>query len=207
MSNDARTAHKLERLVFFSDAVFAIAITLLIIDVRLPAGTYLGEAGLAQALVRLTPNYVAFVLSFLVIGQFWRGHHNAFGWLAASDDRLVGRNLALLLLIAAFPFPTMLIGLAPLSRLVVIVYAGWLALVGVANLWMLAHALAGPLLAADAPPGLRRGLLGDAMSPVLIGAGATACAFIDPRLALVPLTASPLILWWFHRRARRLGFR
>ena len=62
----------LERLIFFSDAVFAIAITLLSLDIRLPAaGGSLTDSELAQRLLEIWPRYLAYIISFLVIGTFW----------------------------------------------------------------------------------------------------------------------------------------
>lgn len=103
--------HALERLVFFSDAVMAIAITLLIIEIEvphLPRGTSNAEFG--QALLELVPNFFAFALSFLVIGRFWIGHHQLFGKLHRYDKRLLWPNLLFLMAIVFLPFATALLG-------------------------------------------------------------------------------------------------
>jgi uncharacterized membrane protein len=98
--------HRLERLVFFSDAVFAIAITLLVIEIHVPklAGGSTAEA-LAE-LGQLIPSFFGFALSFIVIGRFWIGHHNAMGHLANYTPRLLWPNLLLLMAIAFMPFAT-----------------------------------------------------------------------------------------------------
>jgi uncharacterized membrane protein len=98
--------HRLERLVFFSDAVFAIAITLLVIEIHVPK---LGNATPAEALAELQgllPSFFGFALSFVVIGRFWIGHHNAMGHLANYTPRLLWPNLLLLMAIAFMPFAT-----------------------------------------------------------------------------------------------------
>ncbi|MCB0237491.1 MAG: DUF1211 domain-containing protein [Anaerolineae bacterium] len=97
----------LERLIFFSDAVFAIAITLLTLEIRLPAaGDSLSNAALVHDLLSIWPEYLAFIISFLVIGSFWIGHHRKFRYIAFYDHRLLFINLLLLMTIAFIPFPT-----------------------------------------------------------------------------------------------------
>ncbi len=97
----------LERLIFFSDAVFAIAITLLALDIRLPVDQELAtNAQLAQALSAIWPKYMAYMISFWVIGSFWLSHHRQFRYIRRYDHRLLLINLFLLMSIAFIPFPT-----------------------------------------------------------------------------------------------------
>src|SRR5690349_22747153 len=100
----------LERLVFFSDAVFAIAITLLALEIRLPAleGELSNEALLA-ALNGLWPRYLAYGISFLAIGLYWLVHHRTFRAVERYDARLLMLNLVALAGIAFMPFPTTVI--------------------------------------------------------------------------------------------------
>lgn len=126
--------HRLERLVFFSDAVFAIAITLLVIEIHPPHlhfGAPIGEW--LQALAALSPGLTGFVISFFVIGAFWAGHHRAFAFARHWDERLIGPNLLVLFAIAALPFFTALSSSNPTARLPVMLYCGWLLLAGLAN--------------------------------------------------------------------------
>ena len=100
----------LERLVFFSDAVFAIAITLLALEIRLPATEQvMSEAMLRRALADLWPKYLSYVVSFLVIGAFWLGHHRKFRLIERYDRRLLWLNLLMLMTVAFIPFPTSVI--------------------------------------------------------------------------------------------------
>ena len=104
---DARPDHPLERLIFFSDAVFAIAITLLIIEVHpphLPFGS--PWQAYVNALRTLWPNLFGFFVSFFVIGAFWSGHHRAFGLAGRYSEKLVGPNLQMLCAIVFMPFAT-----------------------------------------------------------------------------------------------------
>lgn len=100
----------LERLIFFSDAVFAIAITLLALEIRLPETEgNLGNAELARALIALWPKYLGYAISFMVIGFFWIGHHRKFHLIKRYDGTLLRLNLLLLMVIAFIPFPAAVI--------------------------------------------------------------------------------------------------
>ena len=90
------------RVEAFSDGVFAVAITLLVLDLRLPAGS----GSLAARLVHLWPNYAAYAVSFLVIGIIWINHHDTLKRFRDADRRLLFLNLLLLMSVAAIPFPT-----------------------------------------------------------------------------------------------------
>jgi uncharacterized membrane protein len=108
-----------ERIAFFSDAVFAIAITLLVVELAVPKGP---ASELGDALRDLGPKLFAFVLSFLVIGQFWMAHHRVFRHVRRYDLGLVWLNLLYLLGVAFLPFPTALLGSYFESRLVGVFY-------------------------------------------------------------------------------------
>lgn len=97
----------LERLIFFSDAVFAIAITLLALDIRLPgSGEASSNAQLLAQLLGLWQKYLAYVISFLAIGNFWMAHHRRFRFIKRYDRGLLLLNLLFLMVIAFVPFPT-----------------------------------------------------------------------------------------------------
>ena len=97
----------LERLVFFSDAVFAIAITILVLDIRLPSGADSASSReLFQALTGLWQEYLAFFISFWTIGLSWISHHRKFLYIQRIDNLLVTLNLLMLMLIVFIPFPT-----------------------------------------------------------------------------------------------------
>ncbi len=102
-----KTDHALERLIFFSDAVFAIAITLLIIEIHPPhLPHHSPSAAHWQALAQLIPSFVGYFVSFMVIGLFWMGHHRAFALAAHYSPRILWWNLLLLMMIAFMPFTT-----------------------------------------------------------------------------------------------------
>jgi uncharacterized membrane protein len=91
------------RVEAFSDGMFAIAITLLILEMKVPSP---GQGQLAAALVRQWPSYLAFFLSFAFIGIMWMNHHRMFTHIQRSNDTLLVLNLLLLLGVTAVPFPT-----------------------------------------------------------------------------------------------------
>jgi uncharacterized membrane protein len=90
------------RLEAFSDGVFAIAITILIFNIKAPDNT----ANLLPALLALWPSYLGYVLSFLLIGLLWVNHHVMFEHIVRSDRLLMFVNTLLLLVLAFVPFAT-----------------------------------------------------------------------------------------------------
>lgn len=109
----------MERLVFFSDAVFAIAVTLLALEIRLPGGALPGSEGTlteAQLLAQLTgiwQKYLAYAISFLVIGMFWMGHHRKFRFIKRYNSSLIMLNLLILMVITFVPFTSSVISEYP----------------------------------------------------------------------------------------------
>ena len=143
---------QLERMTFFSDAVFAIAITLLIIEVHVPHPAEHTDAAYLAALNALIPSFVGFVLSFLVIGALWAAHHRVFGMLTGYDPRLVWPNLLLLMTVAFMPFSTALMSSSPGSHVPELMYAGTLLAAGLAQRALFAMALRPPHIRGDVSP-------------------------------------------------------
>ncbi len=94
------------RLEAFSDGVYAIAITLLVLDLKVPT---VEDGKLASALARQWPMYFAFLVSFAFIGIMWVNHHRLFNHIRRCDNRLLFLNLLLLLGVTVVPFPTALL--------------------------------------------------------------------------------------------------
>lgn len=111
LQNELKKEFQLERLILFSDAVFAIAITLLVIEIKVPElHEEFTDAALAQALVHLIPKFVGFFLSFIIIGLYWTIHHRQFGFVVNYDRRLLWLNLFFLMAIVLMPFSSGLYG-------------------------------------------------------------------------------------------------
>jgi len=105
--NQAEQANETARLEAFSDGVFAIAITLLVLEIHVPGQEEIAEhGGLAPALADLWSSYIAFVTSFLTILIMWINHHTIFSAIRRSDHFLIIFNGLLLLGVTFVPFPT-----------------------------------------------------------------------------------------------------
>jgi uncharacterized membrane protein len=194
MANKGRGLFQLERLAFFSDAVFAIAITLLVIEIQLPELE--NEADLGKALLALFPKYIAFLVSFFVIGRFWIGHHNAFSHMKTCDNKFVLRNLFFLMTIAFMPFPTALISEYGGNALAFSVYTGWLTLSGLLYHWLIAYGLRTPALQLEHDDMIeRQALIYASWAPVIIGALAFFAGMWKPQYAFLPLFGAPLIVF------------
>lgn len=107
------------RLEAFSDGVFAIVITLLILDVRVPKVPY---SELPHALKELLPNILAYGLSFIIVGLYWVSHHQMIGMVKAINRPVLWLNILALMTISFIPFPASLIGEYPLKTLPVVFY-------------------------------------------------------------------------------------
>ena len=135
------------RIAAFSDGVFAIAITLLTLQLEIPKG-----GDLAQELMDLQPNFVAFIISFLVVGTYWVAHHRVFALVVRYDTRLIWLNLLTLFFIVLQPFTTSVIAEHGGQPLGVIVYASTLAAAGFANAALAAYILVGHRLCDVSTP-------------------------------------------------------
>lgn len=95
LHNELRKEFQLERLILFSDAVFAIAITLLVIEIKIPEihAADLTEEKLVSSLAHLIPKFIGFLVSFLIIGQYWTVHHRMFGYVINFNGTLLWLNI------------------------------------------------------------------------------------------------------------------
>jgi len=116
------------RIGAFSDGVFAIAITLLVLGLEVPASVPPG--GLMALVPEFLPKLAAHVVTFAVLGIYWVGHHNIFLYIKRHDRALLWLNNLFLLFVAVMPFPTGLIVAYGNDRAAVIAYAGTLVLAG-----------------------------------------------------------------------------
>jgi uncharacterized membrane protein len=158
MTSKEAKGHALERLVFFSDAVFAIVITLLVLEIKTPQlGSAATEQQWLQAIFELLPHFGAFLLSFLVIGALWMSHHRLFMMVRTYDECLLWPNLLLLLAVAFLPFTTSLLATGSLATTPFAFYATSLLLAGLFKARLVGIALSRHMADPKIDPAHQRG--------------------------------------------------
>ncbi|HEY2065101.1 MAG TPA: TMEM175 family protein [Gemmatimonadaceae bacterium] len=208
------------RIEAFSDAVFAIIITLLVLELRVPRRDALHGMSLAEALWHQWPVYVAVVLSFLQVGVVWANHHAMFHYIRRTDHRLLIYNLLLLLCAAMLPFTSALIAEYARAgqeelRLAALIYSGTLGICGMffSTVWQ--HALNARLVNPHANPFRLQALrIHWMLVPVFYGV-AFLLALLNARVSLVIYLVllvyyalpGPAFLRWMTARNTLVGER
>ena len=178
------------RLESFSDGVFAVAITLLILTIHIPN---VEAPNLVPSLLRMWPTLLIYVVSFVMVGTYWVAHHSMLHFIKAADRNLLYLNILLLLTVSIIPFPTALIGQYTHTHAAVILYAANLMLVNTSDTLLWLYATSRPALATAAvTPILRKRVAVLHMSPVVVYAAAAAVSFADFRISFVLLAAVPI---------------
>jgi uncharacterized membrane protein len=188
--------HTLERLIFFSDAVFAIAITLLVIELHVPQLPH-GSSDIAfiNATLALIPNFVGFVISFYVIGAFWAGHHRAFACAARWNDKLMPANINLLFAIAAMPFFTAYVSEYGNERVPVMLYCGWLLITALLNSRLGRLATSPPVVDETVPPAMIATIRRRGIATALGAATALVIALVAPYPSIAQVSLLSIPLW------------
>ena len=200
-----------DRLEIFSDAVIAIAITLLVLDIKVPNSS---DGRLAHDLLQKWPSYLAFVVSFATIGIMWVSHHSMFERIHRVDRGLLFTNLWLLLGIAFLPFPTALLAEyarqgGSNSHAAAAIYSATMAVIGLAFLAIWVHLSHHPTLLGDkvSAASLRHSINLSLVSPVVYGLS-IGLAFVSAEACFVVYALTPLYFaFGLSSRAlsRRLG--
>ncbi len=147
----------LERLAALSDGIFAVAMTLLVIDLHAPASELIhNNAGLADALRDIIPQIIVFFMSFITLGIFWVGQQTQLNNLTSSDRDLTWLHLLFLVFVTLVPFSTDLMGSFIQYRLALLIYWGNILLLGAALFitwrYAVAKALVKPEMSAPLKP-------------------------------------------------------
>jgi uncharacterized membrane protein len=170
------------RLHALIDGIFAIALTLLVLDLPKPAHS----ARLVRDLLNAWPSYVAYLVSFITIGILWIEHHGMMSAVRGINRRFLERTLIFLLFISIIPWPTALAAgyadrAVPEARAVAVLYAATMLMMGLTFAWGWSYLAAHPELVAEParpalPAGARRALLGGLVYLIAI-----AVAFLSPK--------------------------
>lgn len=178
-----------DRLLFFSDAVFAIAITVLVLDFKVPdVPRDNAELELLRALLGLWPRFLGYVISFAVIGLYWVAHHRLFRYIERYDTGLLQLNLLPLLSVAFLPFPTAVLSSYEYTHTAVVFYALSLSLCAIAFAIVWWYATAGRrLVDANLTGRTVRYLMLRILLPLVAFLPAVALSFLSPRLAVALL--------------------
>jgi uncharacterized membrane protein len=171
--------HGIERLAALSDGIFAVVMTLLILDIRLPeTGQIHSEADLLHALVGLGPRILVWLMSITTLGIFWVGQQTQLNHIRQSDRNFTWIHILFLAVAALVPFTTSVLGSFVQYRTALLLYWANIVLLGamVAISWTYArHA---KLIKDDAPAELSRAIYGRVVvAQILYGLGAALCIF------------------------------
>jgi len=192
--------NRLETLV---DGVFAIAMTILVLELRAPAA--LGPGGLAQGLVDVGTRFATFVISFIVLGVYWFAHHQIFHFVLRVNRTLVWLNILFLLGIALVPFAASVMGAYTGDPIALSLYGavlGLLAALGYLIWWYLTgdRGLIEPGLDPEMVHKVRVWLaIGPVITPIAI-----AISFVSTTLALLIYLVLPVVFIFFNPVSRYL---
>jgi uncharacterized membrane protein len=184
----ARQGDELEfdRVSFFGDAVFAIAMTLLIVGVGAPAlQDTASSADLANALRDHLAEYVAFFIGFAVLGNYWMAAHRFYGQLAAIDAGYVAQTMLYLAFVAWLPFPTALLGNYVENPVAVGLFAVSAALVSGCEALLLRQAYTRDLFRRPIPDSVYRFAVRASLLPVVFFVLSVPVGFLNPYVAIV----------------------
>jgi uncharacterized membrane protein len=193
-----------ERLIFFSDAVIAVAVTLLVLDIRLPVENAAGlsDADLWTAIKETLPRIYAYVLSFLVVSLFWTSHHQKLALIPRVDGVITGLNIVFLLSIGLVPFVTSVIAENG-GTIATAVYAAVMTALGAALMLIWTYAWRIGHVRADVDDRRRKRIFWLSVGTFVVFLASIPVAFLNADAAkymwllLVPLS---LARYFTHRR-------
>lgn len=187
MADDAGDTDRTE---YFSDAIIAIAATLLVVDLKPPRSENLAGATLWDALAHDSPNFVAFAVSFVFIGIAWAAHHDMFRYIRRTNHVLLILNLLFLMAIALQPFSTALIAEhygKPNERAAALVYYGILLSASLSYNAVWWYAVQSGLVSENLAPELLRALSLEHVTAPVLHAVALVVAIWSVPLSFIPL--------------------
>ena len=187
--NDRRESERTQRLIAFSDGVFAVAITLLILSIQPPQLKDVPGAKLFAQLLQQWPSWLSYIISFWIVGINWINHHELFRLIKHVDVTLLTLNLLILLFTTILPVPTRLLAEYVLDpdgqRVADIFYGCTLVAVCIVYLVVWLHAARASLLVEGlSPQAIRRGILRRLIG-ILAGGAGVVIAFFNVPISIV----------------------
>jgi len=177
------------RIEALTDGVFAIAMTILVLSLELPKG----DGSVASRVWTLWPKLASYVVSFVMLGVLWIGHHYQLNHMRRTNRPLIWINLAFLLSITFLPFNAAVLGSTYEDPGAVAIYAGTILLSGVTLLAHWRYACRRPeLMVPDLDPAVVRGLEVRIVAGLVLSALSIALAFVDTRASLIVLLLLPV---------------
>jgi uncharacterized membrane protein len=177
-----------ERLAALSDGFFAVAMTLLVLDLRVPAAEAIhSEHDLWHALIALTPRLIVFLMSVMTNGIFWVGQQTQLNHFARADRNLAWIHIAFLCAVSLTPFSTSLLAEFIHYRTALLVYWSNILLLGLTLYWSWTYATHNHLLTDDLPPEIHAALVRRiVVAQTLYACGAALC-FIGTYYAIAAI--------------------
>lgn len=176
------------RIEAFSDGVFAVVATLLVIELKIP-----DAPSVWQGLIAIEPKILAFTLSFIIVAMYWIAHHSMFHFFARVDRNLLWLNNLSLLSISFIPFPTAVLGNHPQDHGAIALYGATLILVNITNTIAWSYAARKPELSSKhLTPHIAKRILLLHLSPVVAYAAAIIIGNFQLWLSLVIFVCVPL---------------
>ncbi len=180
-----RDSVEFSRVLAFSDGLFAIAMTLLVVGIEVPSIPDTESIDeLADALNELSGSLISFFISFAVIGRYWLAHHQFFSQLKEIDTGMVSLNLVYLAFVAFLPFPTALLGNFFENPLAFTIYAVVVAVVSGMEVVLFRHAHRCGLLRRWMPDDVYRWSTVMSLSPVVFFLLSVPVAFVSTEVAV-----------------------
>lgn len=196
---------KQARLDQLADGIFAIVMTLLVLEIRVPAiEGVVTNASLVNALAGAAPLFLSYLLSFMLLFTYWRGHHAIVSVLAQNiDTALTTINAFFFLLVALVPFSTVLLGTYGDTQAAIALYGAHVIVIGLLLYWMRQYILSSPTIHnTDMDPVQLRHSTVRILFPIYTAAGAIVVSFFNTELSLFLFTLG--ILFNLSRRSTTL---
>jgi uncharacterized membrane protein len=177
-----------ERIAALSDGIFAVSMTLLVLDLRVPAAAAVhSEHDLRHALIALAPRIIVFLMSVMTLGIFWVGQQTQLNHFARSDRNLAWIHIAFLCAVSLTPFSTALLAGFIHYRTALLVYWSNIVVLGLFIYWSWGYATRARLLRDDVPPEVHPAIIRRlVIAQSLYAAGAALC-FINTYYAIAAI--------------------